>query len=386
MCARYDDAYGITVPSGDSWTAIVKERLGFQRERYHPLMLTVAALLFAGANFGASNGKPLPPSTDNFDFIALGDNRPVGAGMPPTPIFKSILKDVANLGPAFVLSSGDIVFGNDEPLETYKSECDAIQALINALPCPLYNAPGNHEINDRKEFYDEYTRRFGATFGSFKFGQWKFVEISTEELGFSPGVAPAELGWLNNELSSPEPKMVFHHHPLYTRKTNTETGAGITNHDMVAAMYKTGNVKYAFQGHDHVFNHQTHDGTEFYISGGAGAPLDAPPEDGGFFHFLVVHVNGAKVEIDPIPAGAIQIAPTRNGIIVGNYSDFDLHFHHLSVPCTAKPSSVTAKSVKKKSTKEVTVKVVSVDEANGGYTAIVDLTAPPHAPTFVELK
>ena len=338
-------------------------------------MLSLAVLALAGAAFGASNGKPLPPSTDSFDFIALGDNRPVGAGLPPTPIFRSILQDVANLGPAFVLSSGDIVFGNDEPIETYRSECEAIKGLIDGLPCPFYNAPGNHEIAERKEFYAEYTKRFGATFGSFKFGKWKFIEISTEELGASPGISDAELGWLNNELSSPEPKVVFHHHPLFTRKGNDETGAGVKNHDMVAAMYKTGNVKYAFQGHDHVFNHQTHDGIEYYITGGAGAPLDAAPEEGGFFHFLVVHVTGDKVEINPIPAGAIQLTPIPNGLIVGNYSDFDLHFHHLSVPCAGKPSGASAKSVKKKSTKEIPVKLVGGGEANGSYTAIMSGSA-----------
>ena len=348
-------------------------------------MLIVASIAFAGAAFGSANGKPLPPSTPDFDFIALGDNRPVGAGMPPTPVFKSILQDVANLGPAFVLSSGDIVFGKDEPLSTFKTECDAIQALINVLPCPLFNAPGNHEISERKELYDEYTKRFGATFGSFRFGAWKFIEISTEELGYSPAIAPAELGWLNNELSSPEPKVVFHHHPLFTRKSDAEEGAGITNHDQVESMYRTGNVKYAFQGHDHVFNHQTHEGIEYYITGGAGAPLDAAPEDGGYFHFLLVHVVGTKVEIDPIPAGSIQITPTANGIIVGNYSDFDLHFHHLSVPCASKPSSVTASTVKK-TTKPVTVKVVSVENSGSGYTAILDLIAPPHAPTYIVMQ
>ena len=348
-------------------------------------MLTLASLAFAGAAFGASNGKPLPPSTTDFDFIALGDNRPVGAGMPPTRIFTSILQDVANLGPAFVLSSGDIVFGKDEPLAMYKSECNAIQALINALPCPLFNAPGNHEISERKELYDEYTKRFGPTYGSFKFGNWKFVEVSTEEVGFSPGVAPAEMKWLEEALSSSEPKMVFHHHPLYTRKTNAEEGAGVTNHDAVEALYKAGNVKFAFQGHDHVLNHQTHGGIEYYICGGAGAPLDAPPEEGGFFHFLVVHVTGDSVKVDTIPADAIQINSTPNGIVVGNYSDFDLHFHHLTVACAARPGSVTAKTVKK-TTKPVKVKVVSMGNSNGGYTAILDLTAPPHAPTFIEFR
>ena len=305
--------------------------------------------------------------------------------MPPTPIFRAMLKDVANLGPVFVLSSGDIVFGKDEPLDMYKSEFDKIQVLINELPCPLFNAPGNHEISERPEFYSEYTKRVGPTYGSFNFGQWKFIEVSTEEVGFSPAVAPTEMDWLQQVLSSPEPKMAFHHHPIYTRKTNTEEGAGVTNHDAVEALYKAGNVKYVFQGHDHVFNHQEHAGINYYITGGAGAPLDAPPAEGGYFHFLVVHVTGQMVEIDPIPAGAIQVTPTESGEIVGNYSDFPLHFHHLMVPCKAKPNSVSAHSVKKKST-PVEAKLVGVEAVKGGYLAIIDLTAPPHLPTYVELK
>ncbi len=285
----------------------------------------------------------------------------------------------------FVLSSGDIVFGKDEPLATYKSEFDQIQTLINALPCPLFNAPGNHEISERQEFYDEYTKRVGATYGSFNFGQWKFVEVSTEEMGASPAVAPKVVDWLKSVLSTPEPKMCFHHHPIYTRKSNAEEGAGVTNHDEVEALYKGGNVKYVFQGHDHVFNHQKHDGINYYITGGAGAPLDAAPEDGGYFHFLIVHVKGQEVKVDPIPAGAIQFTPTPTGEIVGNYSDFPLHFHRLMVPCKTKPTSVSAHSVKKKST-PVPATLVGVEQSTVGFVAIVDVTAPQHLPTYVELK
>lgn len=347
-------------------------------------MILLATFAFTAA-FGSSNGKPLPQSTDDFDFIALGDNRPVGAGMPPTPIFRSILNDVANLGPAFVLSSGDIVFGKDEPLDMFKREFNQIQLLINALPCPLFNAPGNHEINERQEFYDEYVKRVGPTYGSFNFGQWKFVEVSTEEVGHSPAVAPTEMGWLKQTLSSPEPKMCFHHHPIYTRATNSEEGAGLTNHAAVEDLYRAGNVKFVFQGHDHVFNHQEHGGINYYITGGAGAPLDAPPEEGGYFHFLVVHVKGQSVEVDPIPAGAIQITATVKGEIVGNYSDFPLHFRHLMIPSKTKPVSVTAYSVKKKAT-PVTAKLINVEKVATGYMATVELTAPQHLPTYVELK
>lgn len=342
-------------------------------------MLTIlAAAALQGGTAQPLNGVQLPPSTTQFDFIALGDNRPAAAGLPATPIFKSILEDVANIGPAFVISSGDVVFGKDESLTLYNKELDEITSLIRKLPCPFFNAPGNHEISERPEYYAEYTKRFGPTYASFEFGGWKFLQVSTEEVGFSPNVAPVEIAWLKQAVSGQEPKIAFHHHPIHTRKTNAEVGAGVGNHDEVEAIFKSGNVKYDFQGHDHVFNHQTHEGIEYYISGGAGAPLDAPPEDGGYFHFMVVHVDGEKVEIDPIPAGAIQVTPTSDGEIVGNYSDFPLHFHHLKLFAKSAPANIAATLLTKKGKKPVAVEIVAKDQLTDGVDLYLDVTTPAH--------
>src|SRR5258708_5438239 len=125
-----------------------------------PLLLLVSSL--AQGPFQPVNHVPLPPQTENFSFIVLGDNRPAGSGQPPTATFRRLLEQVQQIHPAFVLSSGDLVYGNEEPVEVYRSECDQIKELLTHLTVPFFNAPGNHEINDRPEFAQEYQSRLGG--------------------------------------------------------------------------------------------------------------------------------------------------------------------------------------------------------------------------------
>ena len=56
-------------------------------------------------------------------------------------------------------------------------------------------------------------------------------------------------------------------------------------------------IRGVFSGHEHLYSYQERDGIRYYTSGGAGAPLYAAPERGGFHHFLRVSVNGTHVEV-----------------------------------------------------------------------------------------
>ena len=80
-----------------------------------------------------------------------------------------------------------------------------------------------------------------------------------------------------------------------------------------------------FEGHDHVLNHQMHDGVEYWISGGGGAPLDTTPDDGGYQHFFVVNVKNGKFRVAIIPEGALEIDRSNpSSVKVPNYSGEDL--------------------------------------------------------------
>jgi hypothetical protein len=50
-----------------------------------------------------------------------------------------------------------------------------------------------------------------------------------------------------------------------------------------------------FLGHEHMYLRKTVDGIPHIIAGGGGAPLYAKDEDGGFYHYVLVTVDGEKV-------------------------------------------------------------------------------------------
>lgn len=331
------------------------------------------------------NSRHLPKSRRKFDFIALGDNRPAGAYLPPTKVFRSLIHDAGIIAPAFIISSGDLIYGKEEPLSQYRVECRQVKAILAGLPCPFFNAPGNHEISERKDFYKEYLKQFGPTFDSFIFGAFTFIQVSTEEVGSSPGISENEKNYLKAVFRMPGPKIAFQHHPIVGRKSNPKPEV-IDDAEAVAQMYKDGGVQYVFQGHDHAYDHQSVDGIEYFLSGGAGAPLDAEPYNGGYFHFLLVHVDGEKLSADVIPAGSIELTPMTHGVTVGNYADYDLPLGNVTAWVRRKPTSVRGEVFRAKKVTKVKVRIVSATRSRGGYLVRLSLSVPKHRATVITLK
>lgn len=351
-----------------------------------PLLATLMTVV--QVPFGPLNNRSLPISSSEFTFIALGDNRPAGAGLPPTGSFRELLKEVSVIGPSFVLSSGDLLYGNEETVEQYKREVAWTKPLLESLPCPFFNAPGNHEIYGKPEFLNLYTSLLGPIYGKFEFGGYRFLAVCTELPAEVPSVFGSQLDWLKRELGKPKPTVVFHHHPIYKRPSNPDSkgDAEVSNAQDLAALYLAGGVKLVLEGHDHVYNDQTHDGVHYVIAGGAGAPLDGPPMDGGFFHFLLVHVKGDVIETTPIPMGAVEVTPISDGTVaVGEYADVDLPVTNVRIFSKEKPTGVTAQYTSKTKRKAVEAELVSVEKHESGYESRIALTLPKHRATFISL-
>jgi hypothetical protein len=62
----------------------------------------------------------------------------------------------------------------------------------------------------------------------------------------------------------------------------------------------TRKVTMVFAGHEHFYLRQTIDGIPHIITGGGGAPLYAKDEDGGFYHYIFVTVDGDKVKAEVV--------------------------------------------------------------------------------------
>jgi hypothetical protein len=335
------------------------------------------------------NSKHLPASKPDFWFVALGDNRPAGAGLPPTHTFHELVKEVSAIGPEFVLSSGDLLYGNEETLDQYNQELTWMKPVLEQFPCPFFNAPGNHEINNRPEFLKAYTSAFGAPYGSFDFGGIRFVAVCTELPAEKPSIFGDQLAWLKRTLSGKMPAVVFQHHPVFVRESNSEKEtAHVDQTAMIHQIYLQGGVKMVVEGHDHIYNAQVHDGIDYRIAGGAGAPMDGDPEEGGYFHFLLVHVHKGKLKPTVIPLGTLEVVPLSDGVAaVCDYAHADLPLTNVLISSSFKPSSVSAGYTnKKKKTVEVDAQIVSTRKVGKGYETRVSLVAPRAHATVIRLS
>jgi 3',5'-cyclic AMP phosphodiesterase CpdA len=99
-------------------------------------------------------------------------------------------EEVASLGPAFIVSTGDLVLeGNSGSAEAVERWLGFYQSLTRALPMPVYNTIGNNEIagNENPDFdpgdpgYGKrsFQKAFGPTHYSFDRGSFHFIALDT---------------------------------------------------------------------------------------------------------------------------------------------------------------------------------------------------------------
>jgi hypothetical protein len=55
---------------------------------------------------------------------------------------------------------------------------------------------------------------------------------------------------------------------------------------------------YVFAGHIRAYDQTTRDGVIYVISGGGGAPLSRSEDQGGFYHYVRVSVNGTDIQTE----------------------------------------------------------------------------------------
>ena len=352
------------------------------------MISTLVCALLTQAPFPSINQRPLPTSKSDFWFVALGDNRPAGAGLPPTQTFKSLLAEVGTIGPEFVLSSGDLLYGNEETLKQYNQEIQWIKPLVRSLPCPFFNAPGNHEINNRADFYKAYTNAFGAPYGAFDFGGFRFVAVCTEIPAEKPSIFGDQLDWLKKTLDGSKPAVVFQHHPVFVRASNSEKEtAHVDQSAEIHQIYLKGGAKLVIEGHDHIYNAQVHDGIDYRIAGGAGAPLDGPAEEGGYYHFVLVHAHDGQLDATVVPLGTLEVLPNGDGsVIVSDYANVDLPCTNVVIKTSFKPKSLKASyTTKKKKVVAVTAQILSTQKVGTAYETRVSLVAPRAHATEIQL-
>ena len=263
----------------------------------------VRALLMPLALLGAQTGLPgLPsvPTDQPFSFIVFGDNRGDDTGEQP-PAFFELLQAASQDHPAFVLDTGDMIYGHSRDEEVIREEWRIYRAAADRLPAPIFHAPGNHDIWDQKSARI-YRELWGPTYYSFVYGNSRFIAMDTETA--RAAISATQFEWVQNELrqSTQSNVFLFFHHPLFP--VDGGIGSSLDKYPLernqlhqLFARYRH-LIRGVFAGHEHLYAFQEHDGVPYYTSGGGGAPLYTAPELGGFHHFLTVRVNGNKANVE----------------------------------------------------------------------------------------
>ena len=266
-------------------------------------LLSTASLCAAGSPEPVLTN--IPPSQP-FVFAVLGDNRGDDSGQQP-PTFFRVLNAIQDQRPAFVLDSGDMIYGRTVDEDRVRAEWRIYREAVAGLRCPIFHVPGNHDIWDEQSARI-YRQLWGNTYFSFAYGNSFFIGLDTESAGGRLG--EQQVRWLEQQLASCAQSnvFVFFHRPLFPvdGAIGSSLDAYPSERERVHSLFIRHRtiMRGVFVGHEHLYSFQQRDGISYYTSGGAGAPLYTAPELGGFHHFLLVHVQGDRAQIQVKKLGA----------------------------------------------------------------------------------
>lgn len=256
------------------------------------LVVLLAVVLAAGALL-AQQPEPAPSP---FRFAVFGDSRP--GNREYSPVLQRIATEIGTLGVAFVVGTGDYIEGSSNQTTVrrqWEGFFTAIAPLQAQQTTPVALATGNHDIMGIRRNAEIFIENFKRLYFSFDYEGCHFIILDTEGLGQEGRITGTQLQWLKQDLSAhADAKFTFValHRPLFP--VDGHVGSSLDQYprerDALHALFVQHGVDAVFAGHEHLYNYQKKDGILYFITGGAGAPLYASPDRGGFYHYLLVTV------------------------------------------------------------------------------------------------
>ena len=163
------------------------------------------------------------------------------------------------------------------------------------------------------------------------------------------------------------------------------------------ALFRKHPVRAVFSGHEHVYWRETHDGIDYFIAGGAGAPLYASPDRGGFSHYVIVRLSGDALTYDVVEPGHLYVetgvdlrGAATTWIVNGNDADIPLRGAEIAAPGSLGPCrKLSAQSNLRKTDGTpvpVAVSVTGCAAGERGRRAVLALTSPRGTSVPVSLR
>lgn len=250
---------------------------------------------------------------EDFTFAVMGDTRPIGPmNFDLSPAAKRMVEEINWINPALVVHTGDLVWARGEPEEVVAKEFATAFELFGKIEAEVYYVPGNHDYSVQPFAAQEFLRRTKQEeYFSADYEGVHFIILNTELPGEVASVTGEQLEWLKEDLEENKGARaiyVFMHRPIFGRQKDVVNvdaaappddygrpgGQGISdieNYRELAELFARHKVDAVIAGHQHLFYRTEHKGVPYYVVGGGGAEFDTPPDEGGFFNYLVVNVT-----------------------------------------------------------------------------------------------
>ena len=229
-------------------------------------------------------------------FAVFGDTRP-GPNYERLDVTRDLCNRLVQHDPVFLLGTGDYIEGstNEAVVQAqYGKFFDAISAL-NIQDIPVAFTTGNHDIRGSRRNVEIFEEYFGATYYSFNRGNAHIVILDSEIPGEEGTIRGEQWEWLVNDLNDCDADVIFValHRPLFPvdGHRGSSMDVDIPRRDRLHQLFVQHGVDAVFSGHEHMYNYQSRDTVDYFITGGGGAPLYSKPENGGFYHYILVTVE-----------------------------------------------------------------------------------------------
>ena len=227
----------------------------------------------AGGQEQAGELATAPKAGEAFSFVVFGDTRS-NAGA-----HRNVVERVRREVPDFILATGDMVNEGTNAVD-WQTFFDVERDLLrdNAL----YPAIGNHDREPRPARTVENYRKYFAVpddspdperYYTFTYSNARFLVLDSNLYSFA---LTDQTAWIERELTMAvqDPKIrhifVVMHHPPFSTSIH---GGNSELREMWTPLFEKYRVEAVFSGHDHTYEHAEHNGVQYLVSGGGGAPL-----------------------------------------------------------------------------------------------------------------
>jgi predicted phosphodiesterase len=227
-----------------------------------------------------------------FHFALIGDSRD------GEKVYRQLMQRFLERKPNFIIHLGDMI---TRPSEKKWKEFFESSKLIEI---PFFPVAGNHDVGNTPRGEEIYRKQFdlpdGKTFYAFCAGGCLFVILDSEK--GKGKITHEQWSWLEDILSSSSEKfkLVFLHRPLFLPVDSFKTGRAMDKYpgerDRLHQLFIKTGVKAVFAGDDHRYDRAEKSKILYIITGGGGAPIYAPKDQGGYFHYVWVSVRSGRIK------------------------------------------------------------------------------------------